>query len=365
MHLLPTRSHPTIKDVAEHARVSIATVSRVLNKTAVVQDETAQRVFAAVEALRYRPKAAARILARQKTDTLGLLLPVISGDFFAEMLQGIERGVVEGGYGLLIHSTFGGINPSNRHVLGEHNTDGVIIFSDSLDEDELRRFHDIGFPVVLLHRSSPAGLDIPCVTVEINNGARTIVEHLIVEHGRRRIVFLRGPDRHEDSTWRELGYKQALERHAIPFDADLVELGNFNSQDAQAAMQRLMARGVPFDAVFAGDDDSAAGALAALQSAGRRVPQDRSLAGFDNSPFAPALNPPLTTINAHIQQAGYTAAQQLVRLLQSGQADPIVLLPTELVIRRSCGCTIEAAETSGVLQTAGVSVLKNADSTNE
>lgn len=341
MHLLPTRSHPTIKDVAEHAGVSIATVSRVLNKTAPVQDETAQRVFTAVEALKYRPKAAARILARQKTDTIGLLLPVISGDFFAEMLQGIERGVVEGGYGLLIHSTFSTVmpNPSNKHVLGEHNTDGVIIFSDSLDEEELRRFHDIGFPVVLLHRSSPAGLDIPCVTVENKNGARAIVEHLIVVHDRRRIVFLRGPDGHEDSAWRELGYKQALERHAIPFDADLVELGNFNSQDAQAAMWRLMARGVPFDAVFAADDDSAAGALAALQSAGRRVPQDVGLAGFDNSPFAPALNPPLTTINAHIQQAGYTAAQQLVRLLQTGQADPIVLLPTELVIRRSCGCT--------------------------
>ncbi len=340
MHLQRIRSNPTIKDVAAHAGVSIATVSRVLNKTVPVQDETAQRVYSAVETLKYRPKAAARILARQKTDTIGLLLPVISGDFFAEMLQGIERGVVEGGYGLLIHSTFAGEKPNStfKHVLGEHNTDGLIIFSDSLDEEELRRFHEIGFPVVLLHRSSPAGLNIPCVTVENKNGARTIVEHLIVNHNRQRIVFLRGPVGEEDSTWRELGYRQALERHTIPFDPNLVEIGNFNSLDAQAAMGRLIARGVAFDAVFAGDDDSASGALAALQSSGLHVPQDVALAGFDNSPFAHSLNPPLTTINAHIQQAGYTAAQQLVRLLQSGQADPITLLPTELVIRHSCGC---------------------------
>jgi LacI family transcriptional regulator len=335
-----TRLRPTIVDVAKHAGVSIATVSRVLNKTVPVQEDTAQRVVTAVEALRYRPKTAARILARQKTDTIGLLLPVIGGDFFAEMLQGIERGVVEGGYDLLIHSTFVGVKPNTvfKHVLGEHNTDGLIIFSDSLDEEELHRFHDIGFPILLLHRSSPPGLNIPCVTVENKNGARSIVEHLIEVHARRRIVFLRGPQGHEDSAWRELGYRQALERHSIPLDPDLVEMGNFNSQDAQEAMQRLLDRGVKFDAVFAGDDDSASGALTALLSAGIRIPQDVSLAGFDNSPFAHILTPPLTTINAHIQHAGYIAAQQLVRLLQSGQADPITLLPTELVIRRSCGC---------------------------
>jgi LacI family transcriptional regulator len=343
MPLQRARSHPTIKDVARHAGVSIATVSRVLNKTAPVQEETASRVLSAVEALQYRPKAAARILARQKTETIGLLLPVISGDFFAEMLQGIERGVVEGGYDLLIHSTFAGVKPNSvfKHVLGEHNTDGLLVFSDSLDEEELRRFYDIGFPVVLLHRSSPTDVNIPCVTVENKNGARAIVEHLIMVHGKRRIVFLRGPDGHEDSKWRELGYRQALERHGIPFDPDLVEMGNFNSQDAQGAMQRLVDRGVSFDAVFAGDDDSASGALATLQSAGFHIPQDIALAGFDNSPLAYYLTPPLTTINAHIQQAGYTAALQLVRLLQTGQADPITLLPTELVIRRSCGCTLD------------------------
>jgi DNA-binding LacI/PurR family transcriptional regulator len=340
MHLQRTRSHPTIEDVAKRAGVSIATVSRVINKTAPVQDKTAMQVLSAVEALKYRPKAAARILARQRTDTIGLLLPVISGDFFAEMLQGIERGVIEGGYDLLIHSTFAGVNPNSmyKHVLGEHNTDGLIVFSDSLDEEELHRFYDIGFPIVLLHRTSPQGLDIPCVTVENKEGARKIVDHLIDVHGRRRIVFLRGPQGHEDSTWRELGYRQSLDRHGVPFDPELVGFGNFNSLDARQAIQGLLARRVSFDAVFAADDDSASGALAELLSAGYQIPEDISLAGFDNSPLAFYLSPPLTTINAHIQEAGYTAAQLLVRLLHTGQADSITLLPTEMVIRRSCGC---------------------------
>lgn len=340
MQLQRTRSHPTIEDVAKHAGVSIATVSRVLNKTAPVQDETALRVLSAVDALKYRPKAAARILARQRTDTIGLLLPVISGDFFAEMLQGIERGVVEGGYDLLIHSTFAGVKPNSvfKHVLGEHNTDGLIVFSDSLDDDELHRLYEIGFPMVLLHRSAPAGMNIPYVTVENKNGARSVVEHLIQVHGRRRIVFLRGPEELEDSAWREMGYRQALERHGISFDPALVEMGNYNSLDAQTAMQKILERGVSFDAVFASDDDSASGALAALQSEGVHVPQEVALAGFDNSTLAYYLTPPLTTINAHIQQAGYTAAKQLVQLLQTGEAEPITLLPTELVIRRSCGC---------------------------
>lgn len=334
------QSTPTIADVGRAAGVSIATVSRVLNGSAPVAPETARRVQAAVAALNFTPRSAARILASRRTNTIGLLLPVISGDFFAEMLHGIESGVVESGFDLLIHSTLSGAGSSQpaRRVLGEHNTDGLLVFADSLPEPELRRLHAAGLPVVLMHQSSPDGLDIPCVTVENKNGARSLVEHLIHAHGRRCIVFLRGPQGHEDSRWRELGYRQALERHGIAFNPDLIESGNFNTEDARQAMQRLLARGPIFDAVFAGDDDSASGALSALQEAGRQVPEEISLVGFDNATFARYLNPALTTMNAHVQQAGYVAAQQLVKLIRTGQADPVTLLPTEMVIRRSCGC---------------------------
>lgn len=334
------KHQPTIIDVAQRAGVSISTVSRVLNQSAPVSDEKAAQVWQAVEALNFRPKAAARILASRKTDTIGLLLPIISGDFFAAMLRGIERGVIEGGYDLLIHSTFIDVRPQNpfKQVLGEHNTDGLIVFSDSLDDKELRRLHDLNFPVVLLHRSSPQGLSIPSITVENKNGARKITQHLIEAHNRRRIVFLRGPEAHEDTHWREMGYRLALEEHHLLFDPSLVGMGNFNDQDAQDAIEAMLVDGVEFDAVFAGDDEAASGVLRALRWAGIRIPDDVSVVGFDDSSLASHLIPQLTTVDAQVEKAGYTAAQQLVRLIKKGEADPITLLPTELVIRRSCGC---------------------------
>ncbi len=331
---------PTIQDVAKLAGVSISTVSRVINQSARVSEEKAGRVRQAIEDLEFRPRTAARVLASRKTRTIGLLLPVISGDFFADMLRGVERGLIEGGYDLLIHSTFLETRPDSpfKRLLGEHNTDGLIVFSDSLDDPELKRLHDQGFPVVLLHRSSPRGLSIPSITVENKNGAREVTEHLITVHGRRRIVFLRGPETHEDTHWREIGYRQALEAHGLTFDPALVGEGNFAGQDAQDAIEALLVDGVPFDAVFSGDDEAAFGVLRALRWAGLRVPDDIAVVGFDDSRLASHLVPQLTTVDAQVENAGFTAAQQLVRLIKTGDVDEITLLPTRLVIRRSCGC---------------------------
>jgi len=332
---------PTIKDVADRAGVSISTVSRVLNQSAPVSEDKATEVWSAVEALNFRPRAAARILASRKTNTIGLLLPIISGEFFASMFRGIERGVLQEDYDLLIHSTFLEARPQHpfKRILGEHNTDGLIVFSDSLDDNELIRLNNLGFPVVLLHRSSPVGLEIPSITVENKNGTRAITEHLITTHNRRRIVFLRGPEAHEDTHWREIGYRQALEKHNIPLDPCLVGSGNFNDRDAQDTVASMLMDKVEFDAVFAGDDEAASGVLRALRWAGVRVPEDVSVVGFDDSNLALHLVPQLTTVDAHVEEAGYTAARQLVRLIKTGEADPITLLPTELVIRHSCGCS--------------------------
>jgi LacI family transcriptional regulator len=331
----------TIADVARRAGVSIATVSRVINRTAPVAEETAARVRAAIAALNYVPRAAARSLASRRTDTLGLLLPKISGYFFPPLLRGIEAGARENGFGLLIHSTQDRGDPAGgtRCLLGEHNTDGLLVFTDSLDEAELTRLHTVGFPMVLLHRSPPRGLDIPCVTFENKDGARKLVEHLIETHDYRRIAFLRGPEQHEDSYWREIGYREALAAHAISFDPALVARGGFDEEEAQLAVQRWLEDEVEIEAIFAGDDEAASGAIAALRQAGKRVPEDVAVVGFDDSPIAHYMAPlPLTTVRAPIEEAGLAATRQLARLIRTGQADPLVLLPTELVVRRSCGC---------------------------
>jgi DNA-binding LacI/PurR family transcriptional regulator len=327
----------TIIEVAQRAGVSPSTVSRVLNGTAVVVPETEKRVRAAISDLNFSPRPAARQLVNQRTNIIGLLLPEISGEFFPPMLRGIEAGAREAGYDLLIHSTRDNRTPGPR-PLREHNTDGVLIFPESVDAAELQRLYAIGFPVVLLHQSSPPGVQFPTVTVENKSGAGKLIDHLIEIHGCRRIAFLQGPASHEDSYWRERGYREALEAHSIPFDAQLVAFGGFDERTAYQTVQRWLLDGLDFDAVFAGDDDAATGVIAALNQAGRRIPEDVAVVGFDDVPFSRFLSPSLTTVRAPIEQVGRDAVRQLVRYINDKRVEPEVLLPTELVIRHSCGC---------------------------
>jgi DNA-binding LacI/PurR family transcriptional regulator len=331
----PQNNLPTIADVAQRANVSIATVSRVLNGSSPVQPETAQRVMEAIKELNYTPRPAARMLVNKRTDAIGLLLPEIGGEFLQHLLRGVEAAVRYAGFDLLIHSTQD--SPRNR-PLGEHNTDGILVFPESVDESELRRLHDIGFPVVLLHQAPPDGINFPVVTVENRSGAEMLVGHLIEKHGRRRIVFLRGPEGHVDSLWRERGYRSALEAHGIHFDESLLGYGGFDETIARETIQSRLIDGLDFDAVFAGDDDSALGVIAALKQAGKHVPRDVAVVGFDDIPFARIIDPPLTTIRSPIEEVGREAVRLLVKSIQQQHCEPEVLLPTELVIRQSCGC---------------------------
>jgi len=327
---------PTITDVAQKAQVSIATVSRVLNGTTPVDLEKANRVRLAVEELQFVPRHAARVLASQRTHTIGLVMSEISGAFFPPILKGIEAGAHEAGYDLLIHSTQK--EGPTRRPLGEHNTDGLLVFTDSLDHRELHRLYNLGFPIVLLHQAAPDSMNLPVITVENKDGAAMLVNHLIENHDRRRIVFLRGPEGHEDSVWRERGYREALVAHDIEIKPELITVGQFDEEEAFAAIQRLFQDGIEFDAVFSGDDDSAIGAMRAIKMTGRRVPQDVSVVGFDDVPFARYLSPALTTVRAPIEEIGREAVRQLAHLMNGEQAQALTLMRTELVIRESCGC---------------------------
>lgn len=328
---------PTIADVARHADVSIATVSRVLNGTVPVQVEKAERVRMAMEELQFVPRHAARVLASRRTNTIGLLLPEISGAFFSPMLKGIEAGAHEAGYDLLIHSTQQ--VEATRSRLGEHNTDGLLVFTNSLSARELQRLHSFNFPTVLLHQTPPDSLNIPVITIENKYGAEMLTNHLIEVHDRRRIVFLRGPAGHEDSDWRERGYREALEAHNIKFEPDLIASGGFDDEEAFVAIQQLLLDGLDFDAVFAGDDDAALGVMRAVKATGRLIPRDVAVVGFDDVPFSRYISPALTTVRAPIEEVGREAVRQLVRQLNGEGAEPLTLMRTELVIRESCGCS--------------------------
>jgi DNA-binding LacI/PurR family transcriptional regulator len=304
-----------------------------------VSTDTLARIQKVIENLHYVPHAAARSLSSNRKQAIGLLLPEIGGDFFHPLLRGIEAAGAEYGFDLLIHTTQMP-RPASvaRRPLAEHNTDGLLVFTSSLDTRELTRLNGIGFPMVLLYQTPKEGVNIPTVTIENQSGAQQLVSHLIEVHGRRRILFLRGPEGHEDSQWREKGYREALKAHGIPFDPALVTGGGFNRNEARQTMEQLLCNGADFDAIFAGDDDASVGVLLALRQAGRRVPEEIALAGFDDQVFASTITPPLTTVRAPTEQVGREAVRMLVRLIRGESVVPRLVLPTELVIRESCGC---------------------------
>ena len=332
------QSRVTIDDVAELAGVSIATVSRVLNNTGKVAPQTAERVHAAVAELDYVPHAGARGLAGSSRNTIGLIFPGMGDAFLNALLVGVDQQFTEEGYELLLYSTRlrtrQGIRP--QIPLGEHNTDGLIIYAGSLEEAVIQRFYERGFPLVLLHQSAPEGLQIPSVTFENKAGAQTAVSHLI-NLGRQRIVHLAGLEGNEDARWRALGYREALASHNIPFVPELVVTGGFDDKVAETAVTQLIQSGIEFDAIFAADDRSASGALFALQQAGKRIPEDVAVVGFDDASYARYLTPALSTIHAPIEESGRKAAEQIIRLIQGEEADMLTLLPTELIVRESCG----------------------------
>ncbi len=327
----------TIRDVARLANVSVATVSRYLNRNAIVSEETASRVKEAMIQLDFIPHAAARSLATNRTYSIGLLLTDIQGDYFTPLLKGIESETRSLGYSLLI-STTSQSEPITRPVMGPQNTDGILVFLDSLSENALRNLVQKSFPVVLIQQTPPEDLVIPCITIENKSSLVRVMDHFIDVHHRRYIAFLRGPEGNEDSHWRELGYRQGLEKHALAYNPDFVTTGNFDRRAAYSAVIELIETHPEIDAIFTGDDEAAIGILAGLRDLGIRVPEDVAVIGFDDQLMAPYLTPSLTTVHAPTEELGRTAVRELFKLIRTGNAENLTLLPTELVIRSSCGC---------------------------
>ncbi|WP_437539079.1 LacI family DNA-binding transcriptional regulator [Sorangium sp. So ce726] len=325
-----------IEEVAKRARVSPATVSRVVNGRGKYSAETRERVLAVIDELGYVPNTAARSLAQGKTGVLGLLLPNISTEFISSLVRAIAASAAEAGYDVLLS-----LRPEApaRRLVGRHNTDGVLIFGHYVHEADLQQLVHQKCPAVLMYQSSPADVPLPSVIIKNASGARAIVGHVIEAHGRRRIAFLHGVSESEDSTTRAEGYREALAEHGIAVDPRLMRRG-FDAREARAATLAWVREGVDFDAIFAWCDHAAAGAMEALRAAGKRVPVDVSVVGFDDAPSARHLEPALTTVRAPTDGVGYRAVQALVDLIQTGKAERRIELPTELIVRRSCGCDL-------------------------
>lgn len=292
-----------------------------------------------MDELRYVPHTVARQLATQRSYAIGLLLPDFSHTFFMPLIGGIEAIVSDERYSLLV-ATHLSTEPLNKPApIGPHNTDGLIIFPDTLSDCEIVKLHKTGYALVVIYRSSPSGATVPSITAENAKATTKLIDHLIDEHQRSRIIFVRGPLAQEDSHWREEGYRASLQAHGIQLDERLFITGMFDRTLAYRAMSDfLKGDPPPFDAIFTGNDDSAIGIMDALREEEIKVPDDVSVVGFDDMELSAFLNPPLTTVRAPTEEVGRTAARFLFDLLEGREVEPRTFLHTEIVIRRSCGC---------------------------
>ncbi len=326
----------TIKDVAREAKVSVATVSRAINGLGSVSEAARLRVVQAAAALRYVPHGAARSLITRRTNTIGVLLPDLYGEFFSELIRGIDQAARERGFHILVSSSHGDAGEVATALLTMcGRVDGVLVMSPHVDEAILRNTLTAALPVVLMNTPVPDSRH-PSIMVDNFEGAYAMVAHLIGT-GYRSIAMIGGPNANHDALERERGYRQAL-ADLLPGASPQLLDGDFSEESGHLAGQRIAAMPERPDAVFAANDMMAIGCLFALREAGLNVPADIGLAGFDDIPIARYITPPLTTVRVRIATLGQKALECVLACL--GKGEPLETtnqtLPTELVIRDSC-----------------------------
>ena len=327
----------TIRDVAKASDVSIATVSRVFNESPLVSEATRQRVSAAATRLRYWPNGIARSLITNRTNTLGALLPDLHGEFFSEVIHGIDLAARERGFHLLVSRTSSSaeeLTAALRSMRGR--VEGLIIMAPDLEAGALRQVTGAA-RVVLLGPARPvAGLG----TISIANveGARSIVRHLI-GLGHRLIATISGPEHNTDARERLEGYRAALEEAGLASAPEIELSGDFTEHSGYDAATKLLRVSPRPTAVFVANDYMAVGALGAFHDAGVRVPGELALAGFDDIPLARYLTPPLTTVHVDMLKLGKRAVERLLDPLPATGVGKGIheLLHTTLVVRKSCG----------------------------
>ena len=330
------RRAPTIYEVARHAGVSIATVSRVQRGTASVAPATRQRVRDAVAALGYRPSRLGRSLARGHHDAIGIVFPDLSGPYFSAVILGYEEASAAEGQSVLVLATHGrAASTSQVHDLADR-VDGLVLLGRTVTDEEVAELESMGVPLVLLARPSSGAAD--SVRAENRDAARQLATHLI-EHGHERIAFVGDPHASPDAAERWQGFVDAHRAAGRQPWRPAIQSGFRESDGRAAALTAIGAEPRP-SALFCANDELAMGALDAARDLGVSVPDQLAVSGWDDVPAARHLNPPLTTVRQPMLDLGRRAAELLRDRITTHRTEPRhEVLPTQIVIRSSCGCT--------------------------
>ncbi|MEE3879505.1 substrate-binding domain-containing protein [Vibrio natriegens] len=324
----------TIKDVAKEAGVSVATVSRVINKSPKASQNSIDAVTQAMSKLGYRPNAAARALVSQSTNTIGVLVSDVSDPFFGTLVKSVDNVARENGKHILIGNGYHNADDERRalDLLANSRCDALVIHAKGLSDEELIAYAKEVKGLVLINRHIPE-LAERCISLDNRKGAFLATEYLI-RHGHRKIACIASSHDIEDTDERLQGYQSALKEHGIELSKSYVEYGEPNSDGGEVAMTNLLTKSLEITGVVAYNDYMAAGALATLDQNGIGVPQQVSMVGFDDGLIARFVHPGLTTIRYPIEMMAERATRLALALSRNEKVEDETIIFSPTLVRR-------------------------------
>ena len=330
----------TIKDIAKKAGVSIATVSRVLNDSPSVTEETRKKILSISNELKYTPNVFARGLMLKKTNTVGIILPDLYGDFFSEVIKGIDLVFTSAGYHIMVASSHSNKDEieSVLKVMRSGRVDGLIIMSPHINSISLQKNLPSDLPVVLLN-SFCDDKTRDSIIIDNFNGANLMARHLI-KHGYKKLAIIKGVEKNYDAEERLRGFKFALETAGMEYNSKYEFSGNFTEESGYEAAKKILNTKPLPRAIFAANDSMAIGAMSLIRSKGLKIPEDLAIVGFDDISISKYLRPSLSSVHVPIYELGTLASKKLMELLSDAPAKSKrkIVLPATLIVRESCGC---------------------------
>lgn len=329
----------SIKEIARHSGVSIATVSRTLRSPDIVAEKTRKRVMAAVKEFDYRPNRMGANLRTQRSGNIVAIIPDITGSFNAGIIRSLESAAGNLGYSVLLGDTQGEDSRA-RHfadMVSSGQADGILLFSHKLPFDfDVTTSSTKQLPPIVNASESVAGMDLTKVLIDNVAAAKLAVKHLL-DLGHTRIAAIAGTQNTPTSRNRLTGFKQALSEAGLELDEQLVYPGDYDVQSGINATEKLLQLKERPTAIFAFSDEMALGAMRVLTSNGYSVPGDISIIGFDDIKYSSVITPTLTTIRQPIEEIGRLAMIQLDAAIQGEPTQSYTNLPVELIVRESTG----------------------------
>jgi DNA-binding LacI/PurR family transcriptional regulator len=326
---------PSIKDIARLARVSHPTVSRALQNSPLVNPQTAAKIRKIADEAGYRASAVARGLVTRRTRTIGLVVTTVADPFAGEVVCGVEQTANDHGYSVFLADSNADPVREKKVVqaFAERRVDGIIVTSSRVGALYLPLLEEMMVPIMLVNDQHP-GAFVHSVMIANLEGMRAAAQHLI-GLGHRRIAYLGDLLGYQSDVERHAGYRQALDAAGIAAMPELVVRGDGKPEAAMAAMEKLLALADPPTAVCCYNDMSALGAMRQIRARGLRVPDDVSVAGFDDLFFAAYTQPPLTTVRQPMRRMGQVAMESLFKLMSGEESVAQIKVDAELIVRES------------------------------